>query len=199
MNIHGIDTEKISRDEALASTLTRDHMERYRAVPRTVMINQWQEDRDWLIIDNTYPQQIARRLELLQQRQAMLIDRLPEDSVRDAEQELRDVVVDYLLQRYPAYFRREGDQVLSLLTGLAIDVGAQGADPLVAVALLASEDVLILMPQQQGPDGDSAYMLKAGALLFPNDWALRSHFSSPNLIPGMRKRWRPGSRRGNGA
>ncbi len=179
MKIHGVETQKIDRDIELIGTLATDHMERYRAVPKTVMINQWQEGMDWIIIDDTYPQQIARRLELLQQRQSMLIDRQPEEQVAAAERELRDTVVEYLLQRYPDYFRRDGDCILSLLTGLAIDVSAQGAEPLVAVALLASEDMLILLPQQQSLQGDSAYMLKAGALLFPNDWALRSHFNQP--------------------
>lgn len=179
MKMHGIDTNRIDRDDGLASTLSTDHMVRFRVVPKTVMINQWQEDLDWIIIDETYPGQIARRLELLQERQGMLIDRLPGGEVAAAEWELRDAVVDYLLTRYPDYFRREENVVLSLLTGLAIDVGPDGADPLVAVALLASEDMLILLPHQHGPQGNSTYMLKAGALLFPNDWALRSHFSQP--------------------
>jgi hypothetical protein len=184
MKMHGIDTNRVDRDAGLASTLAADHMVRFRVVPKTVMINQWQDDLDWIIIDETYPKQVARRLELLQQRQGMLIDRLPGAEVIAAERELRDTVVDYLFTRYPDYFRREGDVVLSLLTGLAIDVGPEGADPLVAVALLASEDMLILLPQQHGPQGDSAYMLKAGALLFPNDWALRSHFNQPQPAAG---------------
>ena len=184
MTIHGIFTQQADRSAELASTLATDHMQRYRAVPKTVMINQWREDMDWIIIDETYPAQIARRLALLQDRQAMLIDRLPEPAVYAAELELRDTVVEYLFQRYPDYFRREGDRVLSLLTGLAIDIGPDGADPLVAVALLASEDMLILLPAKHGPQGDSAYMLKAGALLFPNDWALRSHFNLPRPEEG---------------
>lgn len=177
--MQGVYTDKIARDAELAKTLSSDHMERYRAVPRTVMINQWQDDLAWIIVDDTYPGQIARRLELLRERQFMLIDRIEDATVQAAERELLAAMVDYLLSRYPEYFRREGELLLSPLTGLAIDVGPQGADPLVAIALLASEDMLILLPNRHGPQGDSAYMLKAGALLFPNDWALRSHFSLP--------------------
>lgn len=184
MKIHGIDTSRIDRDAGLASTLPADHMVRFRVVPKTVMINQWPEDLDWIIIDETYPGQIARRLALLQERQAMLIDRLPGEEVAAAECELRDTVVEYLLARYPQYFKREGNVVLSLLAGLAVDVGPRGADPLVAVALLASEDMLILLPSQRGSQGDSGYTLKAGALLFPNDWALRSHFNQPQPEAG---------------
>lgn len=176
MKIHGIYSDRISREAELIRTLATDHMVRFRAVPKTVMINQWRDDLDWIIIDDTYPKQVARRLELLQQRQAMLIDRVPGENVRAAERELRDAVVAYLFNRYPRYFRRDGDLVLSLLTGLVIDISSEGADPLVAVALLASEDMLILLPEHRGTQGDSAYMLKSGALLFPNDWALRSHF-----------------------
>lgn len=179
MSLRGVYTDKIVKDAELATTLPHDHMERYRAVPRTVMINQWQDDLAWIIVDETYPGQIARRLELLQERQAMLIDHIEEAAVQAAERELLDEMVDYLLSRYPDYFSREGNLVFSPLTGLAIDVGQQGAEPLVALALLASEDLLILLPNRHGPQGDSAYMLKAGALLFPNDWALRSHFSLP--------------------
>lgn len=179
MNIPGVDTNRIGRDAALVRTLASDHMERYRAVPKTVMINQWHDDLDWIIVDETYPAQIARRLELLQARQFALIDRVPGKAVTAAERELLETVVDYLLTRYPNYFKREGDTVLSPLTGLAIEVEPQASDPLVAVALLASEDMLILLPEQHGPHGDSVYRLKSGALLFPNDWSLRSHFSLP--------------------
>lgn len=183
MSLHGIytnnDSRQISVRTELAGRLRTDHMERYRAVPKTVMINQWTDDLDWIIVDETYPEQIARRRELLQQRLPMLIDRLPGEIVQKAERELLDTIVDYLLNRYPEYFSREGNLLFSLLTGMVIDVSPQGADPLVAVALLASEDMLILLPEKHGPQGDSAYKLMAGALLFPNDWALRSHFALP--------------------
>jgi hypothetical protein len=179
MSIPGVHLDKVAKDAELAKTLRADDMERFRAVPKTVMINQWPDDLDWLIVDRNYPAQIARRHELLLTRRDMVIDRLPGDDVRAAEWELRDTVVDYLLQTYPRYFRREDDLVLSPLTGLAINVGPNGADPLVAVALLASEDMLLLLPEKHGPGGEIAYVLKAGALFFPNDWSLRSHFDIP--------------------
>jgi hypothetical protein len=179
MPIHGVYRDRIARDAGLAKTLRTDDMERYSAVPRTVMINQWQDDLNWVIVDSTYPAQIDRRLELLLTRRDMVIDRLPGDDVRAAELELRDMVADYVLQTYPRYFHRDANLVMSPLTGLAIDVGPGGADPLVAIALLASEDMLLLLPEKRGPKGETAYLLKSGALLFPNDWALRSHFNRP--------------------
>jgi hypothetical protein len=175
MSIPGVYTDKIPRNAELAKTLRADDMERFRAVPKTVMINQWVDDLDWLIVDRTYPEQIARRYEVLLAHREMAIDRLPGDDVRAAESELLATVADYLLQTYPQYFQREGDLILSPLTGLAIDIGS-GCDPLIAAALLASEDLLLLLPEKSGPQGEISYVLKAGALLFPNEWSLRSHF-----------------------
>lgn len=179
MPLHGVYTDRIATDSTLATTLRTDDMERYSVVPKTVMINQWQDDLNWVIVDRTYPNQIRRRLELLTTRRDMVIDRLPGEDVCAAELELRDMVVEYVLDTYPHYFQREADLVLSPLAGLAIDVGPDGADPLVAIALLASEDMLLLLPEQRGPKSETVYLLKAGALLFPNDWALRSHFNRP--------------------
>lgn len=177
MPIHGVYADKLAKDSELAKTLRADDMARFSAVPKTVMINQWPDDLDWLIIDHTYPAQIKRRHELIAARRGMVIDRLPGSDVHAAELELRDTVVEYMLQTYPRYFERDADLVLSPLTGLAIDVGPNGADPLVAIALLASEDMLLLLPEKRGPDQEAVYVLKSGALLFPNDWSLRSHFN----------------------
>jgi hypothetical protein len=179
MSIHGVYRDRFASDARLARTLRIDDMERYAAVPSTVMSNQWQDDLNWLIVDRSYPAQIGRREELLLNKRSMVIDRLPGEDVRAAELELRDTVADFILKTYPDYFKRDGNLVLSPLTGLAIDVGQDGADPLAAIALLASEDMLLLLPEKPGPDAEIVYRLKAGALLFPNGWALRSHFNQP--------------------
>lgn len=165
-------------------SLRSDDLERFRAVPRTVMINQWQPDLDWLIVDRTYPVQMQRRLQLLNSRLPMVIDRLPGEAVQQAETELRDTVIDYLLSTYPDYFRRDGNLVDCLLTGISVDTGKNGADPLVAVALLASEDMLLLLPQPRAASDTPSYVLQSGALLFPNDWSLRSHFNVPQPADG---------------
>lgn len=178
MSIHGVYPDAIARDAALSRALRHDGMERFRAVPRTVMINQWDDSLDWLIVDDTYPAQVARRHALLLTGHDMVIDRLPGEDVHAAERELRDTVVDYLLQAWPEYFRRDGSLVLSPLSGLGVDVGTGGADPLVAVALLATEDLLLLLPEQGG-EARRTYRLKSGALLFPNGWSLRSRFNEP--------------------
>lgn len=177
MTLHGIHTDRLAASEALAAGLRNDDMERFRAVPHTVMINAWEPSLQWLLVDRTYPEQIRYRHRLLTSRFRFVIDRLAGETVEQAELELRDEVAAYLLAEYPQYFRRDGDLILSLLTGLAVDVGPGGADPLVAVALLASEDMLLLLPSRR--ETGMAYTLQSGALLFPNGWSLRSQFSDP--------------------
>lgn len=177
MTLQGIYTDRFAENEELAESLRSDDMERFRAVPLTVMVNAWEPGLQWLLVDRTYPAQIRYRHRLLTSRFRFVIDRLAGEAVRQAELELRDEVAAYLPAEYPEYFRRDGDLILSLLTGLAIDVGPDGADPLVAVALLASEDMLLLLPSQR--ETGMAYTLQSGALLFPNGWSLRSRFSDP--------------------
>lgn len=182
MSLHGVYLDRIAKDEKLAGSLRTDDMERYTAVPRTVMINQWPDDLNWILVDATYPRQIARRLELLTMHRDMVIDRLPGEEVAAAEIELRDMAADYLPATYPHYFLREGNLLLCPLTGIAIDIGPGGADPMLAVALLASEDMLLLLPEQHDRSAQPRYVLKSGALCFPNDWSLRSRFSLPEPI-----------------
>ncbi|GIZ50346.1 heme-dependent oxidative N-demethylase family protein [Noviherbaspirillum aridicola] len=178
MELHGVDPQDCTPDSSLLDALPADHMLRYPVVPKTVMINAWRPGMRWLSLDATYPPQIARRLALLRDRPQMVLGRLPGDEVRKAEIELRDSVMNALLADYPGHFRRDGDRVVSLLTGIAVDVGNRGADPLAAIALMASEDMLLLMPRPAA-DGAATYLLAAGALLFPNDWSLDSHFREP--------------------
>lgn len=177
MRLHGVYSDRVAASATLAGSLRDDDMVRFRAVPRTVMINAWEADLEWLLVDRTYPAQIRYRHQLLLTRPEFVIDRLAGDAVRQAELELRNEVVAYLLKIYPAYFQRDGDLILSPLAGIAIDVGPHGADPLVAVALLASEDMLLLLPAQR--QDTAAYVLQSGALLFPNGWSLRSRFDDP--------------------
>lgn len=173
MSLAGIYRNKVRQDLSLVTSLDDTHMERFATVPKTLMINQWSPEQRWLQLDSTYPDQIRKRYNILRKFPQMVIERQTADYVTAGETELRDRVVDYLLQTYPEYFSRQDNLILSPLTGLAVDVGPKGADPLAAVAMLASEDFLLLFP-----DSDDGHVhLRSGALLFPNGWSLRSHFN----------------------
>lgn len=179
MPIHGVRFDEAAIDSGLIATLRTDDMERYRAVSDTVMINQWHDDLNWIIVDSTYPAQIEYRFALLNNHCDMVIGRLPGDEVLAAEKELLGAITDYILITYPYYFSRNGNCVSSGLSGMTIDVGPEGADPLIAIALLASEEFLLLLPEVRETEGSVVYTLKAGALLFSNSWSLKSRFAMP--------------------
>jgi hypothetical protein len=109
-----------------------------------------------------------------------------------AETELRDRVVQWLTTQHPRAFSRQGDHVTCHLTGVVVDVGPQGAQPMVAVAALATEDFLLMLPLEADAQGQVIYRLMSGALLFPNGWSLRSHFDRSDPGPqheSLRAQW----------
>ena len=191
--IHGVvvNHDDISAD--LVSGLRDDHMVRFAPPPRTVMINPEGPEDHWLVVDSTYPAQMQNRLDLLTCRRDWIMARLPGDDVRAAENELRDTIVSYMTRTYPDYFQRRDDIVTSPLTGISVDVGPYGADPLVATLLLASEDLLVMVPDGQDAKGNTLYPLKTGVLAFPNGWSLTSQFNQPEpdlTHMSVRRAWR---------
>lgn len=177
MSLHGVTTDPSLQDANLVAALSHDHIDRYTAPEKVLMMKRFSPEDRWIIVDGTYPDQIRERFVLLSGKyRDWVVDRLEGEDVRAAEIELRDRVVDYVLQTYPQYFFREGDTVLCRLTGLMIDVGPGGADPLVAIGLLATEDMVMMLPAEKLEGDLQAYRLKTGVLMFPNDWSLRSHF-----------------------
>jgi hypothetical protein len=50
-----------------------------------------------------------------------------------------------MTKTYPTNFCMGGSKLVCTLSGLSIDVGPYGADPLVAMALIASEDLLLMV------------------------------------------------------
>jgi dimethylamine monooxygenase subunit A len=177
--LHGIEiTGEV--DWSLVLGLSGRHMQDKLPPEKTVMVNTYpQGDPNWLEIDATYPDQIRQRFEILARIPNWVIARQDEPEVRAAEVELRDKVVSWLTTQHPQAFVRHADTVTSKLTGVTVDVGPNGADPMAAVAMLASEDMLLLVPEKDKITEQTTYRLQSGALLFPNGWSLRSHFHWP--------------------
>lgn len=190
---HGIRLDAVPVDTEQVRALPGDHMQRMVPPPKTVLMNAYPAgDPSWLRIDSTYPDQIRQRLELLSRWETWVIDRLESPEVLLAEVELRDRVVQWLTTEYPHAFTRQGDELACHLTGVVVDIGPEGAQPMVAVAALASEDFLLMLPAETDAQGQVVYRLMSGALLFPNGWSLRSHFDQPDPGPlheGLRTHW----------
>ena len=94
--------------------------------------------------------------------------------------------------RMDSTYPEQMKQRLALLVGVVVDVGPQGAQPMVAVAALATEDFLLMLPAEADAQGQVSYRLMSGALLFPNGWSLRSCFDRTDPGPldeGLRAQW----------
>ena len=181
---HGIQMDAVPVDAEQVRALPGDHMQSLLPPSKTVLMNAYPAgDPSWLRIDSTYPEQIRQRLALLATKRTWVVDRLDSETVLLAETELRDRVVLWLTTQYPRAFSRQGDHVTCHLTGVVVDVGLQGAEPMVAVAALATEDFLLMLPSETDSQGQGIYRLMSGALLFPNGWSLRSCFELPDPGP----------------
>jgi hypothetical protein len=179
-NIPGITFNPESIDRARVVALPDNHMQTMTPPPKSVMVGTYPpDDPSWLRLDQTYPAQMRQRFDLLAHRPAWVLDRIDAPQVCAAEVELRDRVVSWLTTQHPGSFTRSGDTVTSSLTGIAVDVGPAGAAPMAAVAALASEDFLLMLPSGKDAQGQTVYRLKSGALCFPNGWSLRSFFNKP--------------------
>ncbi|MCD8497217.1 MAG: DUF3445 domain-containing protein [Alphaproteobacteria bacterium] len=156
--------------------LPKDHVTRYKAVPKTRIATIMQKQDKWLIIGDDYPAQITERMRLLSERPDYYLDHLPGSEIAAAEIELRDAVVDYMTSTYSDYFYRNGNSVVCRLTGISIRLNE--ADPRVVVALMAAEDFGILLPSDK-PDitGEKNYRLSSGILIQPSGWSLTSKFN----------------------
>ena len=185
---HGIQLDAVPVDAEQVRALPGDHMQCLLPPTKTVLMNVYPAgDQSWLRIDSTYPEQIRQRLALLATKRTWVVDRLDSETVLLAETELRDRVVLWLTTQYPRAFSRQGDHVTCHLTGVVVDVGQQGAEPMVAVAALATEDFLLMLPSGTDSQGQGIYRLMSGALLFPNGWSLRSCFDLPDPGPEQRQ------------
>jgi hypothetical protein len=190
---HGLQLDAVPVDAEQVRALPGDHMQRLLPPPQTVLMNAYPAgDPSWLQIDSTYPEQMRQRLALLATRPTWVVDRLDSQAVLLAETELRDRVVQWLTTQHPRAFSQQGDHVTCHLTGVIVDVGPQGAQPMVAVAALATEDFLLMLPSETDAQDQVTYRLMSGALLFPNGWSLRSHFDRSDPGPqheSLRAQW----------
>lgn len=177
--------DSINPKRWLGALAAHDPIERYLIPTKVQMLEGLDAKKPWLCIDDTYRPQILERYRLLQQH-PHLTARLPGTDVTAAEIELRDHVISHLLATYPQYFVHHDGIITSKLSGLHINPAV--ADPLICIALLASEDMLLMLPDAS--DDKTCHRIKSGALLFPSGWSLVSRFTDPEPAdPVAHKVW----------
>ena len=98
-----------------------------------------------------------------------------EESTRDAQREVLDLLAAHLLARHPHTHRGAGSDVE--VAGLASATDrlppALRNAPLARASLLVQEDLILMRRDERG------WRLAAGSLCFPSSWSLREKFGKP--------------------
>ena len=94
-----------------------------------------------------------------------------EDSSRPAQQECLDILVDHLLTRHAARYRRDGD--ILHFAGRRLDLAERAAVPLLKAGSLVQDDLVILEKREAG------WHLTAGYVAFPSAWSLTEKAGLP--------------------
>ncbi|WP_338001501.1 DUF3445 domain-containing protein [Aminobacter anthyllidis] len=145
------------------------------------------EPRDWIELDSHLEAYLSEKNRLY----ATIPDKVfvAEPDTRAAQQEVLDLLVAHLIERYPETYRLEGGRCIIGGTDRVVDVANAGDNPLIAASKLVQED-LILMRQ-----GENGWRLTAGSLCFPSSWRLTEKFGKaihdihgpvPGFGPGTR-------------
>ncbi|MGO4840142.1 heme-dependent oxidative N-demethylase subunit alpha family protein, partial [Rhizobiaceae sp. 2RAB30] len=124
---------------------------------------------EWIEVDDDLGAYLAEKDRL----HAMIPDRVfvEEPDTRQAQQEVLDLLVEYLPARFPGT-HRWSDGALIVDAGQRVSLDGV-SPPLLVAARLVQED-LVLMRK-----GDEGWSLVAATLCFPASWSLREKFGRP--------------------
>ena len=125
--------------------------------------------KDWLVFDDAYAGQMARREALFKQNRSDVLQ--IDESAQPAAQELLSTVLDFLADA------RAGFQISSKHVQCPDGriVLIDPADPMLTLGRLVQDDFCIL----QKPSGFDEHILTAAILCFPANWRLAQKFMRP--------------------
>jgi hypothetical protein len=143
------------------------------------------EARDWIDVDDRLADYLDEKAALATTKFAEIF--AAEPGTEDAQAELRDLLVDHLLTRYPDIYRRDGF-VVEIAGARRVDVNAVPA--LWTAASLVQDDLVLMRRESAG------WRVAAAALAFPSSWRLADKFGRPmhevhGPVPGFGAGSRP--------
>lgn len=125
----------------------------------------------WLDMDKWYSRYIREKEIIFSENRQDCCDWLPES--KEACEELLETVVEHMLARYPACFKKTSQGIHNLITDEQIDLRKPyKLHPLQYIGKMAKEDFYVV---QQRPDG--LHYMVAGAVPFPG-----GHFSVKEIL-----------------
>lgn len=139
---------------------------------------------EWLFIENTYPKMTKIRKETTEKNRAKSVHAFDSPRVELAVREFYSKVVDFLLQRYPQYFKRRGPSVYNAINDVSFPYSPKKVPAVELELILAAnieEDFLILM-KDDPKDENEEYKLRASVTGFPAGFDPSNGFNKPILF-----------------
>jgi hypothetical protein len=127
--------------------------------------------QDWLEIDDQFVAYLTRKTELLQHHYREVFVSISGSEA--GQREVLDLLVDYLPQRFPQYYQRQGDRIENLLMQECWNISDFESKPLDLAGRLVQEDLCLM---QRSSDG---YILSAASVCFPSNWRLPDKLGQP--------------------
>jgi len=131
---------------------------------------------EWIEVGEHYERDLARKRDV----QARFADTVfvAQPAALDACAEIRDAVVDHLVEHVADDFRRDGDAVVNRRLGERVELNDRSSHPLAVAARLVQEDLIVMITAPSGPHAGEL-VFSAGSVCFPNRWDLRSKLGLP--------------------
>jgi dimethylamine monooxygenase subunit A len=120
---------------------------------------------EWIQIDGRFIPYLQQKQARLQQHYDESVSGLP--GTEAAQQELLNLLLDHLPQRFPAHYQCQGTGIANLKTGEIWHSQDFSAIPIDLAGRLVQEDLCLMVPSEQG------YILGAASLCFPLHWRLK--------------------------
>lgn len=131
--------------------------------PFTIGLTQLDPDH-WIEPDGDLETYLAEKRALLAADPAAVF--AAEPGTEDAQQELLDLLADFLPEHYPSLYRRNGDTME--VAGRPVSLSSN--PPIVTAGLLVQDDFAIMRKKENG------WHLVAAFIAFPSSWALSEKY-----------------------
>lgn len=133
--------------------------------PFTIGLLQLEPER-WIEPDADLAEQVLLKRELVAEHGEHVLR--AEADTEAAQQEVLDLLTDYLPQHHPAHYSLDGTHMTA--AGVDADIADAGMMPLHRAGLLVQDDLVIMRK------GDDGWRIAAAFLAFPSSWRLSEKF-----------------------
>jgi len=126
---------------------------------------------DWIEIDRHYPEQLALKRRLFDERREEVFAALPGSET--ASREVLDLLIEHLCCRFPDWFERRDRTLTNRITAETWATDASPLHPLELASRLVQEDLCLMQRRQD------RYVLSAACVCFPSRWTLAEKMGRP--------------------